>query len=290
MDAPTLAAMGEPTRFAIVELLRDDALPSVSEIATTLGIRQPQASKHLQVLREAGVVSAERDARRVVHRLRPEVFADLVGWVESFSALWETRLDALGAYLESSSAGPPADDTDPHNPRPDRAPGRNTDAQAAVRQAGRALVRAHLRRARRGRVAGPGPARRRPPVVGAGEDRGDRLRDRRARRRPDLDRHAGDRGHGQVRGDAVAHGGHVHRGRLPRTGSSTTHDRGSRASGTPRPSSTSTSSCSRAPMAGQSLDLTITVSDIGSGAKMAAVGMKWGYKQYLDKLEAHLAS
>jgi DNA-binding transcriptional ArsR family regulator len=100
MDATTLAAIGEPTRFAIVELLRDGGSPSVSELAETLGIRQPQASKHLQVLRDAGVVSAERDARRLVHRLRPEPFEDLASWVGSFGSLWETRLDSLGAYLD----------------------------------------------------------------------------------------------------------------------------------------------------------------------------------------------
>jgi DNA-binding transcriptional ArsR family regulator len=100
MDARTLAAIGEPTRFAIVELLRDGASPSVSELAETLGIRQPQASKHLQVLRDAGVVSAEREARRLVHRLQPEPFEDLATWVESFASLWETRLDSLGAYLD----------------------------------------------------------------------------------------------------------------------------------------------------------------------------------------------
>jgi DNA-binding transcriptional ArsR family regulator len=100
MDPTILATMGEPTRFAIVQLLRDGGRPSVSEVAETLGIRQPQATKHLQVLREAGVVSAERDARRVVHRLRPEPFDELASWVESFGSLWETRLDALGAYLD----------------------------------------------------------------------------------------------------------------------------------------------------------------------------------------------
>jgi DNA-binding transcriptional ArsR family regulator len=100
MDVTTLAAIGEPTRFAIVELLRGGEAPSVSELAETLGIRQPQASKHLQVLREAGVVSAERDARRVVHRLRPEPFMELANWVESFGSLWETRLGSLGTYLD----------------------------------------------------------------------------------------------------------------------------------------------------------------------------------------------
>jgi DNA-binding transcriptional ArsR family regulator len=105
MDPTVLAALGEPTRFAIVQLLRDGGLPSVSEIAETLGIRQPQASKHLQVLREVGAVSAEREARRVVHRLRPEPFDELASWVESFGSLWETRLDALGAYLDRADAG-----------------------------------------------------------------------------------------------------------------------------------------------------------------------------------------
>jgi DNA-binding transcriptional ArsR family regulator len=100
MDATTLAAIGEPTRFAIVEFLRDGVSSSVSELAETLGIRQPQASKHLQVLREAGLVSAERDDRRLVHRLRPEAFEDLATWVKSFESLWETRLDSLGAYLD----------------------------------------------------------------------------------------------------------------------------------------------------------------------------------------------
>jgi DNA-binding transcriptional ArsR family regulator len=100
MDPTVLTAMGEPTRFAIVQLLRDGGRPSVSEVAHALGIRQPQASKHLQVLREVGVVSAERDARRVVHRLRPEPFDELASWVGSFGSLWETRLDSLGAYLD----------------------------------------------------------------------------------------------------------------------------------------------------------------------------------------------
>jgi DNA-binding transcriptional ArsR family regulator len=105
MDPMILAAMGEPTRFAIVQLLRDGGRPSVSEVAETLGIRQPQATKHLQVLREAGVVSAERDARRVVHHLRPEPFDELASWVESFGSLWQARLDSLGAYLDRASPG-----------------------------------------------------------------------------------------------------------------------------------------------------------------------------------------
>jgi DNA-binding transcriptional ArsR family regulator len=109
MDATVLAAMGEPTRFAIVQLLRDGGRPSVSEVAETLGIRQPQATKHLQVLREAGIVRAERDARRVVHHLRPEPFDEVASWIGSFASLWETRLDALGAYLDRTDPGTAAE-------------------------------------------------------------------------------------------------------------------------------------------------------------------------------------
>lgn len=110
MDAATLAAVGEPTRLAIVELLRGGGQPSVSEIARTLGIRQPQATKHLQVLREAGVLEAERDARRVIHRLRPEPFEELAAWAASFSRLWDARLDALGAHLTRLHPDPPRED------------------------------------------------------------------------------------------------------------------------------------------------------------------------------------
>lgn len=109
MGPTVLAAMGEPTSFAIVQLLRDGGRPSVSEVAETLGIRQPQASKHLQVLREAGVVTAERDARRVVHQLREEPFEELASWVESFGSLWETRLDSLGSYLARTDPGSKAE-------------------------------------------------------------------------------------------------------------------------------------------------------------------------------------
>lgn len=109
MNAATLAAIAEPTRFAIVELLRDGRRPSVSEIAEAVGCRQPQATKHLRVLRDAGIVRADRDANRVLHRLRPEPFAEVAAWASSFEALWDARLDALGEYLEGD--GTPSTDT-----------------------------------------------------------------------------------------------------------------------------------------------------------------------------------
>ena len=98
MDATTFAALGEPRRLEIVELLRRRPF-SVGDIADTLGIRQPQVSKHLKVLREAGVVDVEPVARRRVYHLAPAAFEELGDWVESFEALWEQRLDSLEDVL-----------------------------------------------------------------------------------------------------------------------------------------------------------------------------------------------
>ena len=98
MHASTFAALGEPSRLEIVELLRCRPF-SVGDIADTLGIRQPQVSKHLKVLREAGVVDVERLARRRIYHLAPAAFAELGDWVDSFEALWEQRLDSLEGVL-----------------------------------------------------------------------------------------------------------------------------------------------------------------------------------------------
>lgn len=98
MNATTFAALGEPSRLEIVELLRRRPF-AVGDIAEALGLRQPQVSKHLKVLREAGVVDVEAVARRRIYRLEPTAFEELADWTRSFEALWEQRLDALGDVL-----------------------------------------------------------------------------------------------------------------------------------------------------------------------------------------------
>lgn len=98
VDAAMFSALGEPSRLRIVEALRDGPL-SVGAIVEQLRIGQPQASKHLRVLGEAGVVEAEARHRYRIYRLRPEPFDAVAGWVNSFEQLWETRLDSLGALL-----------------------------------------------------------------------------------------------------------------------------------------------------------------------------------------------
>jgi len=98
MNALTFAALAEPNRLSIVELLRDGPL-AVSEIAQRLLLRQPQASKHLQVLKDAGLVSVKPVAQQRVYELEAGHFVDLNAWVETYNPTWDNRLDALEDYL-----------------------------------------------------------------------------------------------------------------------------------------------------------------------------------------------
>lgn len=100
VDPATFAALGEPNRLRIVELLRDGPL-SVGTIVERLGIRQPQVSKHLRVLAESDIVACEVRHRHRIYQLRPERFDAVAHWVESFEQLWETRLDSLGTLLQN---------------------------------------------------------------------------------------------------------------------------------------------------------------------------------------------
>lgn len=106
LDAATFAALGEPSRLRIVELLRRGPLP-VGQIAERLDIRQPQVSKHLRVLGAAGFVAAEQRHRQRIYRLQAGQFEAVAAWADSFERLWETRLDSLGAFLASSDTARP---------------------------------------------------------------------------------------------------------------------------------------------------------------------------------------
>jgi DNA-binding transcriptional ArsR family regulator len=98
MDPATLSALAEPNRMQIIELLRNGPL-TVGEIADRLGFRQPQASKHLKVLSDTGIVEVQADANRRIYRLRPEPFQAMDEWVKSFRRIWEDRFDKLDDYL-----------------------------------------------------------------------------------------------------------------------------------------------------------------------------------------------
>lgn len=98
IDMAALSALAEPNRMQIVELLREGPL-TVGEVAERLGLRQPQASKHLKVLSDSGVVEVKAEANRRIYKLRSEPFLTFQAWVKSFRQVWEERFDNLDNYL-----------------------------------------------------------------------------------------------------------------------------------------------------------------------------------------------
>lgn len=98
MDTTTFSALAEPNRFHIVELLREGPL-SVGEIADRLGLNQPQASKHLRVLSEAGLVEVQAIVNRRIYKLRAQPLIELDDWLESYRRIWNERFDRLDDYL-----------------------------------------------------------------------------------------------------------------------------------------------------------------------------------------------
>lgn len=95
----TFAALAEPNRYRIVELLRRGPRP-VLDIGAQLDLNQPQVSKHLRVLREAGVVGVEQRAQQRLYELRPEPLRAMSRWLERYRELWEARFEQLDAVLE----------------------------------------------------------------------------------------------------------------------------------------------------------------------------------------------
>ena len=94
-----LQVLAEPRRLQILDLLRDGERP-VGDLVDHLGVSQPAVSKHLRVLKEAGLVEARRDAQRRLYRIRPEPLAELDEWLASYRALWTTHLDRLEDHLD----------------------------------------------------------------------------------------------------------------------------------------------------------------------------------------------
>ena len=94
----TLAALGEPNRFRIVELLRAGPR-AVNDIGERLELNQPQVSKHLRVLKEAGLVDVQPSAQQRLYELRPQPLQQLHGWLESYRQLWDARFRELDTVI-----------------------------------------------------------------------------------------------------------------------------------------------------------------------------------------------
>lgn len=99
MNAHLFSALAEPNRFQIVELLKLGPL-TVGDIGERLDLRQPQASKHLRVLLDTGIVEVQAEANRRIYRLRREPFQEMEDWLKSLSRTWEDRFDRLDQYLQ----------------------------------------------------------------------------------------------------------------------------------------------------------------------------------------------
>jgi DNA-binding transcriptional ArsR family regulator len=100
-------ALAEPMRRRILDLLRERP-HLVGELVRVLGISQPGVSKHLRVLREAGLVRVRQDAQRRWYELRPEPLAEAAQWLAAYRDLFDARYGRLEGLLEEIQAkGPP---------------------------------------------------------------------------------------------------------------------------------------------------------------------------------------
>lgn len=128
-DAALWTALADPHRRAIVALLLERPR-AVGELVEACGLSQPSTSKHLRVLRDAGLVRVRRDAQRRVYALDPAPIAALDAWLAPYRTLWNRSLDTLGDRLDEPapqvatlfSASPGAPSTQPHPEHPAPSP------------------------------------------------------------------------------------------------------------------------------------------------------------------------
>src|SRR3954449_13453165 len=97
-----LEVIAEPTRRRILDAVREGER-SVGELVQQVGMHQPGVSRHLKVLRDAGLVEVRRDAQRRLYRLRPEPLQALDAWLEPYRAEWTVRLDSLEQHLRRTA-------------------------------------------------------------------------------------------------------------------------------------------------------------------------------------------
>jgi DNA-binding transcriptional ArsR family regulator len=95
----TFEVVAEPARREILDLLIDGPQP-VGELVARTGLSQPNTSRHLRILREAGLVAARPDGQRRLYELRPETLAELERWLAPYRRLWRGSLDALERHLD----------------------------------------------------------------------------------------------------------------------------------------------------------------------------------------------
>ncbi|MDN4593034.1 ArsR/SmtB family transcription factor [Polycladomyces subterraneus] len=91
--------LAEPNRRRILDYLRVRER-TVGELVEQTALSQPGVSKHLRILREAGLVEVRQEAQKRWYRLRPEPLAEIDHWLEPYRQFWSNKLDALEKYLD----------------------------------------------------------------------------------------------------------------------------------------------------------------------------------------------
>ncbi len=102
--ATAFDVLADPNRRRIIDLLLQQPRP-VGVLTSLIGLSQPGTSKHLRVLREAGLVRVRRDAQRRWYELRPGPLAEVDAWLEPYRRLWAGQLDALEQHLDKQRNG-----------------------------------------------------------------------------------------------------------------------------------------------------------------------------------------
>jgi DNA-binding transcriptional ArsR family regulator len=99
MAASVYDALADPTRRHVIELLAERER-TAGELASAFTVSRPAVSRHLRVLREAGIVRAREEAQRRIYSLEPKPLEELDRWLESVRRFWLDRLDGLERHLE----------------------------------------------------------------------------------------------------------------------------------------------------------------------------------------------
>jgi DNA-binding transcriptional ArsR family regulator len=100
----TFEVLSEPNRRRILDLLVGHERP-VGDLVDAMGASQPAVSKHLRVLRRAGLVEFRTEAQRRIYRVRPEPLRDVDEWLQPYRELWSSHLDSLEQHLSTPDTG-----------------------------------------------------------------------------------------------------------------------------------------------------------------------------------------
>lgn len=99
----TFAAVSDPTRRQMLDMLRGGERPAGEMVRAFPEASQPGVSRHLRVLREAGLVEVRKEEQRRIYSLRREGFAELDAWIARYRNFWPAQLDALALHLDAQA-------------------------------------------------------------------------------------------------------------------------------------------------------------------------------------------